>query len=60
MPAGGRVLVIAVVAPLWGARAVLVGLLDWAIIAIGIGIVLGSRTGGPAGGRARPAPIPAP
>ncbi|MGH3397444.1 MAG: hypothetical protein ACRDPO_22405, partial [Streptosporangiaceae bacterium] len=44
MPAGGRVLVIAVVAPLWGARAVLVGLLDWAIIAIGIGIVLGSRT----------------
>ena len=44
MPVGGRVLVIAVVAPLWGARAVLVGLLDWAIIAIGIGIVLGSRT----------------
>ena len=44
MPVGGRVLVIAVVAPLWGARAVLVGLLDWAIIAIAIGIVLGSRT----------------
>jgi hypothetical protein len=44
MPVGGRVLVIAVVAPVWGARAVLVGLLDWAIIAIGIGIVLGSRT----------------
>ena len=44
MPFGGRVLVIAVVAPLWGARAVLVGLLDWAIIAIGIGIVLDSRT----------------
>jgi hypothetical protein len=44
MPLGGRILVIAVVAPLWGARAVLVGLLDWAIIAIGIGIVLGSRT----------------
>jgi hypothetical protein len=45
MPFGGRVLVIALVAPLWGARAVLVGLLDWAIIAIGIGIVLGSRRG---------------
>ena len=43
MPVGGRVLVIAVVAPVWGARAVLVGLLDWAIIAIAIGIVLGSR-----------------
>jgi hypothetical protein len=44
MPFGGRVLVIAIVAPLWGARAVLVGLLDWAIIAIGIGIAAGSRT----------------
>jgi len=44
MPLGGRILVIAVVAPLWGARAVLVGLLDWAIIGIGMGIVLGSRT----------------
>lgn len=44
MPLGGRILVIAVVAPLWGARAALVGLMDWAIIAIGIGIVLGSRT----------------
>jgi len=44
MPFGGRVLVIALIAPLWGARAVLVGLLDWAIIAIGIGVVLGGRT----------------
>ena len=65
MPVGGRVLLIVVVAPLWGARAVLVGLLDWAIIAIGIGIVLGSwrGRGGPAredasptSADARPAP----
>jgi len=39
MPFGGIALVIAVVAPVWGARASLIGLLDWAIIAIGCGIV---------------------
>jgi len=38
MPFGGRVLLIAVAAPVWGARASLLGLLDWAIIAVGYGI----------------------
>jgi hypothetical protein len=38
MPAGGRVLLIAVAAPLWGARATLAGLLDFAVITIGYGI----------------------
>jgi hypothetical protein len=42
MPFGGRMLLIAVAAPLWGARASLLGLLDWGIIAVGYGI--GSRT----------------
>jgi hypothetical protein len=42
MPAGGRVLLIVVAAPLWGARASLLALLDWAIIAVGYGI--GTRT----------------
>jgi hypothetical protein len=34
MPAGGRVLLIGIVAPVWGCRAALLVLLDWAIIAI--------------------------
>ena len=38
MPVGGRVLLIGIVAPIWGARATLLALLDWAIIAIGYGI----------------------
>jgi len=38
MPAGGRVLLIGVVAPIWGARAALFALLDWAIISIGYGL----------------------
>jgi hypothetical protein len=54
MPAGGRVLLIAVVTPAWGARVALVGLLDWAIIAIGLGIIGGTV----AWRRGRPAPAP--
>jgi hypothetical protein len=42
MPPGGRILLIAVAAPVWGARASLLGLLDWGIIAVCFGI--GSRT----------------
>jgi Family of unknown function (DUF5941) len=38
MPLGGRVLVIGIVAPAWGARAALLALLDWAIISIGYGV----------------------
>jgi len=38
MPVGGRVLLVGVVAPFWGARAALLALLDWAIISIGYGI----------------------
>jgi hypothetical protein len=38
MPAGGRILLVGVVAPLWGARAALLALLDWAIISIGFGL----------------------
>jgi hypothetical protein len=44
MPVGGRVLLIAVVAPVWGARASLLALLDWAIIAVGYGIGSGTAT----------------
>jgi Family of unknown function (DUF5941) len=39
MPFGGIVLLIAVAVPVWGARASLIGLLDWAIIAVGCGTV---------------------
>lgn len=38
MPIGGRVLLVGVVAPVWGARTALVALLDWAIVSIGYGI----------------------
>jgi len=38
MPLGGRVLLIGVVAPAWGARATLLALLDWAIVSIGYGL----------------------
>jgi len=38
MPVGGRVLLIAIVAPSWGCRAALLALVDWAIISIGYGI----------------------
>jgi hypothetical protein len=38
MPAGGRVLLIAIVGPAWGSRAVLLALLDWTIIAIGLSL----------------------
>lgn len=38
MPAGGRILVVGVVAPLWGARAALMVLLEWAIISIAYGL----------------------
>jgi hypothetical protein len=42
MPPGGRVLLIALAAPIFGAQPTLVGLLDWGIIGVGYGI--GSRT----------------
>lgn len=38
MPAGGRILLVGVVAPLWGARAALLVLLEWSIISIGYGL----------------------
>jgi hypothetical protein len=38
MPVGGRVLLIGIVAPIWGARAALLAMLEWAIISIGYGI----------------------
>jgi hypothetical protein len=38
MPVGGRILLVGVVAPFWGARAALLALLDWAIVSIGYGI----------------------
>jgi len=38
LPAGGRILLIGIVAPVWGSRTVLLALLDWAIIAIGFGL----------------------
>ena len=42
-PYAGRVLLIAVVAPLWGGRAALFGLLGWAVIAICYALVGGLR-----------------
>ena len=38
MPAGGRVALIAIAAPIWGDRAALLALLDWTIIAVGFGL----------------------
>ena len=38
MPAGGRILLVGVVAPVWGARAALLALADWAIVSIGYGL----------------------
>jgi len=38
MPVGGRVALIAIVAPVWGSRAALLALLDWTIIAVGFGL----------------------
>ncbi len=38
MPPGGRVLLIMLTAPAWGARVALLALLDWAIISVGYGI----------------------
>jgi hypothetical protein len=38
MPAGGRVALIAIAAPIWGSRAALLALLDWTIIAVGFGL----------------------
>ncbi len=38
MPLGGRVLLIGLVAPIWGARVALLALLGWAIVAIACGL----------------------
>jgi hypothetical protein len=38
MPAGGRLLLVGLVGPVWGNRAVLLALLDWTIIAIGLSL----------------------
>ena len=38
MPPGGRVLLVGIVAPVWGARAALLALVDWSIISVGFGI----------------------
>jgi hypothetical protein len=45
MPAGGRILLVGFVAPIWGARAALVALLEWAIISIGYGLAGRAATG---------------
>ena len=38
MPVGGRILLIGIVAPIWGARVALLAMVEWAIISIGYGI----------------------
>ena len=48
MPLGGRILLVGIVAPVWGARTALLALLDWAIISIGFGIA--GRTAAAAAG----------
>jgi hypothetical protein len=45
MPVGGRLLLIGIVAPVWGARAALLAVLDWAIISVGYGLA-GRAVGG--------------
>jgi hypothetical protein len=52
MPAGGRLLLIGLVGPVWGNRAVLFALLDWTIIAIGLSL---ASQQGPARKPVRPA-----
>ena len=56
MPVGGRVLLIGIVAPIWGARVALLALLEWAIISIGYGIAGRAAPGvaGWAGRRGQP------
>jgi hypothetical protein len=50
LPAGGRMLLIAVVAPVWGARAALFYLLEWGILAIGYALTApGADPATPAG-----------
>lgn len=39
MPAGGRVLLVGIVAPTWGCRATLLALIDWGVISIVYGLV---------------------
>jgi hypothetical protein len=56
MPAGGRILVIGVVAPIWGVRAALLAVVAWAISSIGYGLAgraaadVAPEATGPAGG----------
>ena len=38
MPAGGRILLVGIVAPVWGPRAALLALADWAIVSIACGL----------------------
>jgi Family of unknown function (DUF5941) len=53
MPYGGRILLIAVVAPVVGSRGAFLGLLGWAVIAIGYAIITSrSRPGGARAARA--------
>jgi hypothetical protein len=49
MPTGARVLLIGIVVPVWGPRAALLALLDWAVIALVFSVVGQAR-------RARPEP----
>jgi uncharacterized protein DUF5941 len=48
MPAGGRILLVGIVAPLWGARAALLVLLEWSIISIAYGLAGRAAGGGAA------------
>lgn len=56
MPAGGRILVIGVVAPIWGVRAAVLAIIAWAISSIGYGLAgraaadVAPEGTGPAGG----------
>lgn len=61
MPVGGRILLVGIVAPFWGARAALLALLDWAIISIGYGIAGRAAAGvtARAGRRGPPAQVAA-
>jgi hypothetical protein len=61
MPIGGRILLVGIVAPFWGARAALLALLDWAIVSIGYGIAGRAAAGvtARAGRRAAPGQVAA-
>jgi hypothetical protein len=53
MPAGGRVLLVGIVAPTWGCRAALLALIDWGVISILYGLAARPGSAGKRAGAGR-------